>query len=88
MKESKNTYEYLVKRAMDEIIENLCPKEITEEMWEQAENHLYSMIMLYSGLRSIKTYRYELDHTLHPLRRRVESGERTRELYDKIMVLG
>lgn len=87
LKEAKVAAEDLIKRATDEIIDNLCPKEITEEMWEKAIRYLYNLIHTYAALGCHGTFRYELDHTLRPLRRRVESGERTRELYDEIRAL-
>lgn len=85
LKEAKVAAEDLIKRATDEIIDNLCPEEkLTEDDWRKAISKLYSL-REDSVLRTYGDYISYRDRIIRTLRRRVESGERTRELYDEIM---
>lgn len=73
--------EDIIELAMDEIISNLKP---TLD-WKKAEEHLQFMIGLYEGCGW--TGMFGLKFGLWPLKERLLSGERTKELYDEIMAL-
>lgn len=73
--------EDIIELAMDEIIGNLKP---TLD-WKKAEEHLQFMIGMYEGCGW--TGMFGLKFSLWPLKERLLSGERTRELYDEIMAL-
>lgn len=87
LKETKMAAEDLIKRAMDEIIANLCPEEkiLTNEDWQKATEHLYLMIGIYSSYTWPGAS--SLSMGLNTLKRRLLSGERSVELYDAIMAL-
>lgn len=69
--------------VLTEVIENLRP-EIKLD-WKKAEEHLQFMIGLYEECGW--TGMFGLKFGLWPLKERLLSGERTRELYDEIMAL-
>lgn len=56
---------------------------ITDEQWDEAIQHLNTFILEYASVGWVG--RFALDGVLIPLKKRYESGERTRELYDSIM---
>lgn len=52
--------------------------------WEQAENYLAMMMEAYREIGAPGWFGLSL---MKPLKRRLDGGERTRELYDEIMNL-
>jgi hypothetical protein len=59
-------------------------KESTEELdWKQAENTLNMWIAEYANIGA--SGRFGLQLVLLPLKKRLDSGERTQELYEEIM---
>lgn len=56
---------------------------ITQEQWDKALEHLNTYIMEYSMIGPMGFF--GLQGVLVPLKRRYESGERTKELYDAMM---
>lgn len=52
--------------------------------WEQAENYLAMMMEAYREIGAPGLFGLSL---MKPLKRRLDGGERTRELYDEIMNL-
>ena len=56
---------------------------VSEADWTKAIRHLEMLIVEYASIGWAG--RFGLDGVLVPLRKRYESGERTRELYDAIM---
>jgi hypothetical protein len=56
---------------------------ITNEEWDKAIKHLDDIIVMYATIGWVG--RFALDGVLTPLKKRYESGERTKELYDAIM---
>ena len=56
---------------------------ITKEEWEEAEKHLNLFIAEYASIGFPGTF--GLQGILVPLKKRFDSGERTRKLYEEIM---
>lgn len=56
---------------------------ITKEEWEEAEKHLNFFIAEYASIGFPGTF--GLQGILIPLKKRFDSGERTRKLYEEIM---
>lgn len=56
---------------------------ISKDEWDKAYSYLKDLIVEYACLGGPGTY--ALNAVLVPLRKRYDSGERTRELYDEIM---
>lgn len=56
---------------------------VTPEEWAKAIDYLNTLIIEYASIGMAG--RFGLDGVLIPLRKRYESGERTRELYEAIM---
>ena len=50
--------------------------------WDKAEKHLDFIINLYESIGIVGTFGLP---TLRALKKRLDSGERTKELYDEIM---
>ena len=57
--------------------------EVSAEEWDRALKYLNMLIVEYASIGW--TGRFALDGVLVPLKKRYESGERTRKLYDEIM---
>ena len=56
---------------------------ISDEEWGKAVKHLDEIIVMYATIGWAG--RFALDGVLAPLKKRYESGERTKELYNEIM---
>lgn len=56
---------------------------ITDEQWNEAIEHLNTYILEYASIGWAG--QFGLNGVLAPLKKRYESGERTRELYDAMM---
>lgn len=58
---------------------------ISDERWDEAIRYLYTMIMEYASIGPAGSF--GLYGVLVPLKNRVESGERTKKLYENIMAV-
>ena len=56
---------------------------VSEEDWKKAIEHLDMLIVMYACIGFAGTF--GLNGVLVPLKKRYDSGERTKELYDEIM---
>ena len=75
--ENGNTLCFMSKKRYDSLN---C---ISEKDWKKAVDHLNMLIVEYASIGFAGTF--GLNVVLVPLKKRYDSGERSRELYDEIM---